>query len=70
MARITKPTKPKQTDSIEKWNTYRTKEIAWQAALAKAKKEKEAKALMSKGEFAAADKVLKAKTVKKGAKKR
>lgn len=70
MARISKPTKPRVTDSIEKWNIYRTKEMAWQAALTKAAKEKEAKTLMSKGDFAGADKVLKAKTVKKGAKKR
>jgi hypothetical protein len=70
MARISKPTKPRVTDSIEKWNVYRAKEMAWQAALAKNAREKEAKTLMSKGEFSAADKILKAKTAKKGAKKR
>lgn len=58
------------SDSMKKWDIYREKQIAWNAAVENATREKQAKALMSKGDFAGADKVLKSKGAKKTAKKR
>jgi len=67
-ARIYEPVKPRVSDSIEKWNEYRTAKKVWDDALAKSKREKEAKTLMSRGDFAGADKVLKGSKGKGGKK--
>jgi hypothetical protein len=70
--KVYEPVKPKVADSIEKWNKYRDDKIIWDNAVAQKTREKEAKTLMSQGDFAGADKVLKSgKGVKKtSAKKR
>jgi hypothetical protein len=64
--RIYQPTKPKQSDSIEKWMKYEDDKIAWDEAVAKKDREKQAKTLMGQGDFAGAKKVLASGKGKKG----
>jgi hypothetical protein len=64
--RIFQPTKPKVSDSIEKWQKYEADNIAWDDAVAKKDREKQAKTLMSQGDFAGAKKVLASGKGKKG----
>ena len=58
MAKVFKPSKPKQSDSLDKHIKYANDMTTWNAALANQGKVKEIKKLIAAGDFAAAQKLM------------